>query len=312
MKSKKSIQVIAVYAIMILMLIFGNIAVPGFISTNNIAVILREMSFLGICAIGQTLAILTGGIDLSLSNTLLLCNIMSAFIVSGSDKNVPAALLVCLLVSTAIGLVNFAGVYLLHIPAMIMTLASGSAVYGIAYIYCDGAPKGKSSPFTSALVNSRFLGTINWTTVIWLILSLVIIIVLKYSVFGRSVYAIGVNPVTASYSGISVPKTLAVIYILSSVLAGFTGFLFLGYTGTAYLSTGATYNMDSIASVVIGGTSIAGGSGGYLGTIAGVGIMTILTSLLTAMAVPQAGKDIIQGTLIIVLLVTVYGRKKKE
>ena len=96
MKSKKSIQVIAVYAIMILMLIFGNIAVPGFISTNNIAVILREMSFLGICAIGQTLAILTGGIDLSLSNTLLLCNIMSAYIVSGSDKNVPAALLVCL------------------------------------------------------------------------------------------------------------------------------------------------------------------------------------------------------------------------
>lgn len=312
MKSKKSIQVIAVYAIMILMLIFGNIAVPGFISTNNIAVILREMSFLGICAIGQTLAILTGGIDLSLSNTLLFCNIMSAYIVSGSDKNVPAALLVCLLVSTAIGLVNFAGVYLLHIPAMIMTLASGSAVYGIAYIYCDGAPKGKSSPFTSALVNSRFLGTINWTTVIWLILSVVIIIVLKYSVFGRSVYAIGVNPVTASYSGISVPKTLAVIYILSSVLAGFTGFLFLGYTGTAYLSTGATYNMDSIASVVIGGTSIAGGSGGYLGTVAGVGIMTILTSLLTAMAVPQAGKDIVQGILIIVLLITVYGRKKKE
>lgn len=312
MKSKKSIQVIAVYAIMILMLIFGNIAVPGFISTNNIAVILREMSFLGICAIGQTLAILTGGIDLSLSNTLLLCNIMSAYIVSGSDKNVPAALLVCLLVSTAIGLVNFAGVFLLHIPAMIMTLASGSAVYGIAYIYCDGAPKGKSSPFTSALVNSRFLGTINWTTVIWLILSVVIIIVLKYSVFGRSVYAIGVNPVTASYSGISVPKTLAVIYILSSVLAGFTGFLFLGYTGTAYLSTGATYNMDSIASVVIGGTSIAGGSGGYLGTVAGVGIMTILTSLLTAMAVPQAGKDIVQGILIIVLLITVYGRKKKE
>lgn len=312
MKSKKSIQVIAVYAIMILMLIFGNIAVPGFISTNNIAVILREMSFLGICAIGQTLAILTGGIDLSLSNTLLLCNIMSAYIVSGSDKNVPAALLVCLLVSTAIGLVNFAGVYLLHIPAMIMTLASGSAVYGIAYIYCDGAPKGKSSPFTSALVNSRFLGTINWTTVIWLILSVVIIIVLKYSVFGRSVYAIGVNPVTASYSGISVLKTLAAIYILSSVLAGFTGFLFLGYTGTAYLSTGATYNMDSIASVVIGGTSIAGGSGGYLGTVAGVGIMTILTSLLTAMAVPQAGKDIVQGILIIVLLITVYGRKKKE
>ena len=312
MKSKKSIQIIAVYAVMILMLLFGNFAVPGFISVNNISVILREMSFLGICSIGQTLAILTGGIDLSLSNTLLLCNIMSAYIISGSDGNVPRALLTCALVSVVIGIVNFTGVYFLHIPAMIMTLASGSAVYGIAYIYCDGAPKGKSSPFTTALVNSRFLGTINRTTVIWLLLAAAVIVVLKYTTLGRSVYAIGVNARTASYSGISVPKTLAVVYVLSSVLAGFTGFLFLGYTGTAYLSTGATYNMDSIASVVIGGTSIAGGSGGYVGTIAGVGIMTILTSLLTALAVPQAGKDIIQGILIIVLLVTVYGRRKKE
>ncbi len=311
-KLKKSISVIAVYCVMFAMLFFGNAVSPGFLSPNNISVILREMSFLGICCIGQTLVILTGGIDLSLCYTLLLCNIMSAFIISGSDANVPVALLICFGVSALIGFVNFLGVYFLHIPAMIMTLASGSAVYGIAYIYCNGAPKGKSSPITTALVNSRFLGMINWTALIWILLAVAIILILKFTNFGRSVYAIGVNRVTAQYSGISVPRILASVYILSAIFAGLTGFLFLGYTGTAYLSTGSTYNMDSIASVVIGGTSIAGGSGGYLGSIAGVGIMTVLNSLLTALAVPQAGKNIVQGILIIVLLVTVYGGKKKE
>lgn len=307
--NKKILPITAVYGVMLLLMIFGNIIRPGFLSRNNISVILREMSFLGICCIGQTLVILTGGIDLSLSNTILLCNIISAFIVSGSNSNVPKALVICIMVSGIIGLVNFFGIYFLKIPAMIMTLASGSTIYGIAYLYCDGAPKGKSAPFTTALVNSRFVGIINWTAVIWILLAILFIVILKYTNFGRSIYAIGVNPVTAKYSGISLPEVFAVVYVLSAVFAGITGFLFLGYTGTAYLSTGATYNMDSIASVVIGGTSIAGGSGGYLGTIAGVGVMTILNSLLTALAVPQAGKNIVQGFIIIVLLVAVYGKK---
>ncbi len=308
---RKSIPVIAVYGVMFAMLIFGSIVSKGFMSTNNLNIILREMSFLGICAIGQTLVILTGGIDLSLCYTLLLSNIMSAYLVSGADANVPKAFVICILVSAVIGFVNFFGVYFLHIPAMIMTLASGSAVYGIAYIYCDGAPKGKSSELTTALVNQRFAGIFTGVVVIWLILALIFIFILRRTNFGRELYAVGINATSARYSGVPVGRVLAIVYILSAVFAGLAGFLFLGYTGTAYLSTGSTYNMDSIASVVIGGTSIAGGIGGYTGTIAGVGIMTILTSLLTVLGVPQAGKNIIQGVLIIVLLIAVYGRKKK-
>ena len=95
-------------------------------------------------------------------------------------------------------------------------------------------------------------------------------------------------------------------------MAGISGFILLGYTGTSYLSTGDGYNMDSIASVVVGGTSIMGGSGSYVGTIAGVGIMIIINSLMTVLNMAESGKQMVQGLIIIVLLVIVYGRKEKE
>ena len=104
---------------------------------------------------------------------------------------------------------------------------------------------------------------------------------------------------------------LITVYIIAAITAGITGFQFLGYTEKGYLSTAASYNMDTIAAVVIGGTSIMGGSGGYVGTIAGVGIMMVLNSLMTVLHMAEAGKQVVEGLLIIILLVVVYGRRKK-
>lgn len=145
-----------------------------------------------------------------------------------------------------------------------------------------------------------------------MLLSVAVILVLKFTVFGRTVYAVGVNRESANYSGINVPATLIGIYVAASVLAGISGFILLGYTGTSYLSTGESYNMDSIAAVVVGGTSIMGGSGSYVGTIAGVGIMIIINSLMTVLNMAESGKQMVQGLIIIVLLVIVYGRKDRE
>jgi ribose transport system permease protein len=311
-KAKKNISLILVYGIMVLLAVIANFISPGFLGGDNIMTMLRQIAFLGIACLGQTIVILTAGIDLSLCYTLVLCNIVSAYVIGGENANMPKAFLICMLISIAIGLVNGAGIHFLHIPAMIMTLASGSAIYGIAYIYCNGSPKGRTSPLLDSIANGKVGGVLNGTVIIWIVLSIVVIILLKYTNFGRSIYAIGINPVTANYSGISVPRVLMTVYVLSSVFAGFTGFLLLGYTGTAYLSTGASYNMDSIAAVVIGGTSVLGGEGGYVGTIAGVAIMTIITSLMTVMNMAESGKEMIQGLIIIVLLVAVYGRRSKN
>ncbi|MDY5648603.1 MAG: ABC transporter permease [Lachnospiraceae bacterium] len=309
---KKTLPLILVYAVMILLAILANIISPGFLALDHIGSVLRQMAFLGIACIGQTLVILTGGIDLSLRYTLVFANILCAQIISGQNSNTLKALIITILISALIGLINGAGIYFLKIPAMIMTLATGTAVYGLAYIYCDGAPKGKTSPVLAFVANQMIGKIFNGTTLIWIVLAAVIIIALKCTNFGKSIYAIGVNKECARYSGINVPVILIGVYILASIFAGITGMLFLGYTGTSFLSTGESYNMDSIAAVVVGGTAVTGGVGGYVGTIAGVGIMTIISSIMTVLSMPESGKKMVQGAIIIILLLSVYGKKSKD
>ena len=195
---------------------------------------------------------------------------------------------------------------------MVMTLAMGTVLYGITLLYCKGAPGGHASPTLSAIANQKIFGMFNGVFFIWVVLAAITIIMLKYTTTGRSIYAIGTNAESARYSGIKVPLIQILVYVIAAVMGGVTGFLFLGYTESGYLSTAASYNMDSIAAVVIGGTSIMGGSGGYVGTIAGVGIMMILSSMMTILHMAESGKQIFQGVLIVVLLVLVYSRKKKN
>lgn len=319
---KKLLPLFLVYGTLIVLLIAAELLSPGFLEARHMETVFRQVAFLGIVCIGQTLVILTGGIDLSVQHTLVLSNVVSAQIMAGSPENAMKALMISILIGLVVGAINGAGIYLLNIPPMIMTLAVGTVVYGVAYIYCNGAPKGYASPIFTNLANGRlselfpegsplsFLN-INGTILLWILLSVIAVIVLKYTVFGRSIYAVGVNRESARYSGVNVPGTIIAVYAVSGILAAITGILFVGYTGTSYLSTGASYNMDSIASVVIGGTSVVGGSGGYVGTIAGVMVMTVISSIMTIINMAESGKKIVNGLILIILLVSVYRRNKK-
>ena len=209
-----------VYAVMILLAVIANILNPGFLALSHIGTVLRQMAFLGIVSIGQTLVILTGGIDLSISYMLVLCNVISAQVINGKNSNTLKAFVLCVLISILVGAINAVGIHFLKIPAMIMTLAMGSALLGIAYIYCNGAPKGKSSEFLDFIANGKIGGVINGATLFWFILSAIVIIVVKKTTFGRELYAIGVNRETARYSGISVFSVTLCVYVISSVLAG--------------------------------------------------------------------------------------------
>lgn len=309
---KKILPLLFVYLVMILLAVAINFVSPGFLTLKNVSSILKRASFLGLVCIGQTLVILSGGIDLSAEYTLLLSNVVSAAIISGQNGNTLTAFAVVLGIGVLAGVINGIGVCFLKIPAMIITLATGMVLYGLSYIYCNGAPGGYSSEILSELVNTNYLTVFSGTAIIWILLSALCIILLNCTTFGRSIYAMGTNRTASVYSGVNVAVVTIGIYVIAGVMAALSGFLLLGYTSTSYMSTGSGYNMDSIAAVVIGGTSIVGGSGGYVGTIAGVGIMVLINSLLTVMSVPEAVKQIVQGSLIIVLLVVVYTRKKSR
>ena len=308
----KIMPVLLVYATMIILLLIANAVSPGFLSVTHLGNVARQASFVGIVAIGQTLIILTGGIDLSTSYLITLTNVVAAQMMNGEDSNVLITCVVVLLIGLIAGAVNGMGICFMRIPPIVMTLATGNVLLGIAYIYCKGSPKGYRAPILETLVNSRLFGVLSGSAILWLLLAALIVFLLAKSTFGRSVYAIGVNAEAARYSGIHVNRILITSYMLAGLMSAITGILLVGYTGSAYMSTGSAYGMDSIAAVVIGGTSISGGRGGYMGTIAGVMIITIITSLMTMLNMADSGRQIVQGLIIIVLLVAVYTRRKKS
>lgn len=297
-------------ALFILLAVVGSLS-PGYLKAENLANVFRQAAFLGIVAAGQTLVILTAGTDLSVSYLITMGNLVGAQIMAGQNENVLQALGIVLVIGITVGLINGAGVAFLNIPSLIMTLGTGSVLQGLAYLYTKGAPKGNSAPWMRWMVSGQVFGSVSPLLLLWICLGLFMIFLLAKTVFGRNVYAVGENQLAALYSGVPVAKTLLAVYAVSGVFAAVTGLLLVGYTGTSYMGAGTDYQMNSIAVVVIGGTLLSGGRGGYLGTIGGTLILAVLLNALNIINVPAFGREIIRGLIIIVILV-LYGIQKKE
>ncbi len=304
-------QLAIVYVILLALLLIAQAASPGYLQLNHLAGILRLASFVGIAAIGQNLAILTGGIDLSIANVITFANVIGAKIMMGKDENIPLALVAVLVMGILVGLVNGVGVRILKIPPFIMTLGVGTVVQGIFLIYTKGAPKGNAAPMLKSICGRSMFGMVSGIVIIWLLMALIMWLLLKKTIFGRNIYSIGTNEEASRFSGIDTGKTTFIVYILSAVISALAGFFLVGYTGTSFLNVGSSYNTKTIAAVIIGGTAITGGRGNYLGTIAGAIIMTVLEDFLTILNFPEAGRQISQG-LIILLLVLIYNREKQR
>lgn len=304
----KTSMVIKVYLSMLGVYAVSCILQPNYLSLTYLVDTLVMASILGILALGQTLVILTGGIDLSIIWTMnLAAVIICAFQYYG--RNPVLAILVALVVSIVIGAFNGVGVAYLEIPPMVMTLATQSIVYSITMVYTDGNARGEAPGWLRWLSTGYTFGFRN-ILIFWLIIAVLVAFVLGRTVFGRKLYAVG-NSVSVSHlSGINVKGMLIAVYALSSVAAMLSGLVFTGYLGYSYLSMGENYELPSIAAVVIGGTSILGGKGSYTGTVAGAIMLYFVTSMLNNMQIEASGKKVIYGLIILVVLL-VYNREKK-
>lgn len=300
-----------VFILLILMLIGAQILLPGYLGLNHMAGMLRIAAFLGLAAMGQTLAILTGGIDLSIEFVISFAYIIAAQVMMGDDTNILSALGIVIVFGIVVGLINGAGVCLLNVQPFIMTLGVGSVLHGAYLIFTKGAPKGSSAPLISKISNEGLIGPISGIVIVWLVFAVIVGIVLKKTPYGRKIYAVGSNATASRFSGINAKLIIFSVYILSAVIAAITGFFLIGYTGMSYLDAGSSYGISAIAAVVIGGTAITGGRGNYTGTIAGAIIMTILEDFLNAIDIQQSGRLIVQG-IIILALVFIYAREKEK
>jgi ribose transport system permease protein len=292
-------EVIVPYALVVVALIGGSLAAPGFLSTNHLSSLGQSAAYVGIIAIGQTLVLLLGGIDLSVPYMINFAAVLVAgFQFHGMSQT--KDIVYVLLVGAGIGLANGVGVAFLGISPLVMTLGMNSVLQGASLLYTHGSPIGQAPAFVTT-VSTGWWHQIPYVDLMWLALTVIVTLVLVFTTFGRSLYAIGSNRRASELSGLPVRRTIVLAYVLSALAATVGGLLLVGYSGQAYLGMGDEYLLPAIAVVVIGGTSIFGGKGSYVQTVAGALLITVIESVLVTVNVDQAGQDILYGAIILAM-----------
>lgn len=300
--------VLTAFGCIILLLLIGSLYSSSFLSPDYLLQQLKVASFLGVIATGMMLVILLGQIDLSVPWTVTTGAMMACAAAAYGTAGIALAIPFGVLCGATIGIVNGLGVAYLRIPSMIVTLATNAVAQGIMVIYTGGfSPQDSATPAMRYLATGSLVGGIPNAALIWLIIGTATVFVLSRTGFGRSVYGIGNRERAAYLSGINTRRIVMIAFVLSGALSAFGGVLLAGYASKAAQSMGDPYLLPAIAAVVLGGTSILGGRGSYLGTVAGVILITLLQSILSVMQMPEAGRQITYGLLIILMLL-LYGR----
>ena len=306
-----SIDSLVPYAGTILLILGGSIFYPQILGFEYLTQQLQIAAFLGLLALGATLVILLGHIDLSVPWILGGAAILSTSLAGTGDPLLTAiAIPVALLFGALVGIINGVGVAILRIPSMVWTLAVNSMLLGVAVLNTGGFnPKGEASETMIWLATGKLAG-IPAAFIVWMAVAGAMALLLKRSGFGRYLSSIGYNEKATFLSGVSTPSVIFAAFAIAGVCSAFGGVLLAGYANQAYQSMGDPFLLPTIAAVVIGGTSILGGRGSLVGTIGGVLFVTLLTSILSVMQISDAWRNIIFGVIILAMLLLQTLRKK--
>ncbi len=298
------------FACIVVLLLLGSLYSANFLSPEYLLQQLKVAAFLGVVATGMMMVILLGQIDLSVPWVVTTGAMMACAVASWGTVGVILSVPVGILCGVALGLVNGVGVAYLRIPSMIVTLATNAVAQGLMVVYSGGfSPRDSASPPMRYLATGFAIPGLPNAVIVWAVVGVGAVVLLTRTTFGRAIYGIGNRERAAYLSGVNTRRVVMTAFMISGGLAAFGGVLLAGYASKAAQSMGDAYLLPSIAAVVLGGTSILGGRGSYLGTVAGVILITLLQSILSVMQIDEFGRQIIYGVVIIVMLL-VYGREK--
>jgi inositol transport system permease protein len=298
-----------IYFAFLLLTVVLSIISPSFLTASNIIDILRQISVNGIIAVGMTLVIITAGIDLSVGSIVALSAVMAASFAHPGEYPLFIAILIGLLAGFACGVINGVLIAKKKLAPFIVTLGMMTAARGMALVYTNGRPVINLSDSYNQIGGSYFLG-IPLPVIIFLIVVLLGVFILHYTRFGRYVYAIGGNELAAKVSGINTDTILIVVYALAGALAGLAGIVLSSRVASASPALGQGYELDAIAAVVIGGTSLMGGVGTIAGTIVGALIIGVMNNGLDMMNVSSYWQQIVKG--LIIVLAVLLDRKSQN
>jgi len=303
--------VIPLLGLLAVLVALSELVRPGIVSPTWIAVIVRASVPLAILAGCQTLTMLTGGIDLSVGAVASMSGFVVATLVAGPGTG--PAIVAALVAAAIVGLVTGIGVGVFRVHPLIMTLGMSLVVLGLANVWQLQNVKTNSgvSPQLRSLGSGLFLDVVPYSLIVFVPLAVLILVGLRRTGYGRLLYAIGDNPIAARLSGARGWQVLIVLYVISAVLAAIAGLLYSGLTNVASVALVDSAVLPSVAAAVIGGTSIMGGRGGYVGTIVGALILTVVESLLSSIGYPEAVRQVLFGA-IIVAVAAAYTRVTGE
>jgi ribose transport system permease protein len=296
------------FGCIVALLLVGSLYSRSFLSPNYLLQQLQVGSFLAVIATGMMIVILLGQIDLSVPWTVTVGGMMSTAAVAYGPAGAALAIPFGVLCGLALGFVNGLGVAYLRVPSMIFTLGVDAVAQGLMILRTGGAaPQDMATPAMQVLATGHAVAGVPNAVWVWVAVGAATVFLLTRTTFGRAVYGIGNGEKAAYLSGIRTQRVVLLAFTLSGGLSAFAGTLLAGYSTKAYQGMGDPYLLPAIAAVVLGGTSILGGRGSYLGTTAGVILITLLQSILSVMQMSDAGRQIIYGCVILAMLL-LYGR----
>ena len=314
---RSQLRNIAPFATLIVLVVLFSALSPSFSTLDNLNNILQQISVTGIIAVGLTFVILCAEIDLSVANIANAVGIVVAFFTAQDATvniaNIPlpgaAAIMIALIVALLLGLANAIGITVIGIPSFIMTLAMLQISAGI----CAMLVRGQIAYNVPSLIHTLgagSLGPVPWIVIIAAVVLLGGHVVLTYTRFGRYVYMVGGNREAAEYSGVNVKAILAAVMVISAVCSGIAGMLGVAHFGSAQQDEFDNYLLDSIAAVVVGGTSLFGGQGGIGNTIVGLFVLGVLNNGLDHVSIDSFLKILIRGLILLAaLIVNVYAQR---
>lgn len=309
---RQRLQQFLAFASLIAIFLFFSIASSNFLNYANFTAILFSTVVIGLLALGTTFVIITGGIDLSLGTGMALCGVISGVLITKTGVPVLFGVIGAVLFGGLIGLVNGFNVSVLGIPPFIATLAMMLAAQGLALVVSNSTPiYFTDSPSYTQISTGHLFGVDFPNAVLVLAVAVVIsAVLLNKTVLGRYTYSIGSNEKATALSGINVRRWKLGIYTLAGLFTGLAGVMISARLASAQPGTGLGYELQAIAAVVIGGTSLTGGTGSIVGTIIGALIISVLNNGLQIMQIPQEWQNVILGVVILVAVYADMARKR--
>ena len=307
----KNLKTMGILWALILICVIAAVISPNFLKPANIVNVVRAVSLNGIIAMGMTFVVLTGGVDLSVGSIVGVVAVSGAIMM---QKGISSAItvLVCLVIGVVLGLINGIGVTRGNLAPFIMTLGTMTALRGVARYLANGSPQSwrESGIDFSFLGQGSILG-VPVPVYIFLAVVAIAFYVLKYTEFGRSVYALGDSREAARLCGINTKRIETMCFMITGFLSALSAIIFISRLGIGQPEAGEGYELDALAMVYIGGASTAGGSGGVIGTLIGACLISVINNILNLMGISPFIQKVIQGV-IIILAVLLERRTKKN